>query len=279
MPFIGSEALQCGRLNLHQLRTQYRAIYPDVYLRASVSPTLRHRTVAAWLWSHREGVVSGRAAAAWHGAKWVDDDVDIELTWPNARPPRGLRTSDARLRSGEFESRRGLRVTTPARTAFDIGRRKPLYVAVAQLDALAAATRISAGEVLDVAAAHPGARGLRALRRALDLLDAGAQSPQETRVRLYLIDAGLPRPATQIPVYDDVECCWYYIDMGWKKLKVGVEYDGDHHRTDRETYVRDHRRRAALARLRWSIVYVIAEDRRSSIVERATAAFNSRNSR
>ena len=35
------------------------------------------------------------------------------------------------------------------------------------------------------------------------LVDAGAESPQETRVRLVLVAAGFPRPETQIPVYDE----------------------------------------------------------------------------
>ncbi len=34
-------------------------------------------------------------------------------------------------------------------------------------------------------------------------MDAGAQSPKETWLRLLLIDAGFPRPQTQIPVFDN----------------------------------------------------------------------------
>lgn len=60
-PFIGSEALTDGRLSRHELRTYYRPIMPNVYLDKRVDPSLRDRTVAAWLWSHREGVLSGAA--------------------------------------------------------------------------------------------------------------------------------------------------------------------------------------------------------------------------
>ena len=55
---------------------------------------------------------------------------------------------------------------------------------------------------------------------------AGAQSPKETWLRLVLIQAGLPRPQTQIPVYDEFGEVIAYLDMGWEDVKVAVEYDG-----------------------------------------------------
>ena len=69
--------------------------------------TLRQRTIAAWLWSHRQGVIAGLTAAAWHGSKWVDEHLPIELIWSNARPPRGLRTYDMTLAPGGVARRRG----------------------------------------------------------------------------------------------------------------------------------------------------------------------------
>ncbi|VBA32513.1 hypothetical protein LAUMK35_05263 [Mycobacterium pseudokansasii] len=91
----------------------------------------------------------------------------------------------------------GIPVTNPARTAFDIGRRTATRLwAVQRLDALANATEVKVTEVAAVIADHPGARGLVRLRRVLPLVDGGAESPQETRTRLVLIDAGLRRPQT-----------------------------------------------------------------------------------
>src|SRR6478735_2794477 len=87
-PFIGSEAVANGRLPKHLLRTRYVAIFPDVYLRKGVQPTLRDRAEAAWLWSHRYGIIMGLTAAGLHGSKWLDDDLPIELMWSNARPPK-----------------------------------------------------------------------------------------------------------------------------------------------------------------------------------------------
>ena len=53
-PFIGSEALARRVLNRHQLRSRYRALYPNVYLAKDVQPTLSQRTTAAWMWSGRQ---------------------------------------------------------------------------------------------------------------------------------------------------------------------------------------------------------------------------------
>jgi hypothetical protein len=199
-PLIGSAALATGDVSRHELRRYYRALMPNVYLGKWVKPSLRQRTVAAWLWSHREAVIAGATASAMHGAKWVDDHAPVELIWRNARAPQGVVTRDELLLEGEFQRLDGLWVATPVRTAFDLGRRGRLGRAVAGLDALAAATDFKVGDVEELAGNHRHTRGLRQLEAALDLVDAGAQSPKETWLRLLLIEAGFPKPRTQIPV-------------------------------------------------------------------------------
>ena len=271
-PFIGSEALARRVLNRHQLRSRYRALYPNVYLAKDVQPTLSQRTTAAWMWSGRQGVVAGLAAAAMHGAKWIDDDTPIELIHQNPRAPAGLITRRVTLLDGECEARGAMACTTPTRTAFDIGRRGRLGVAVARLDALARATGITVGAVAELAARHPGSPGLRQLETALARVDAGAQSPRETRLRLLLIRAGLPAPKTQIPVQTADGMTIAYLDMGWEDLMVAVEYDGDQHRTDRAQYVKDIRRIELLERLGWIVVRVVAEDRPADIIRRVRDA-------
>lgn len=56
-----------------------------------VTPTLRQRAEAAWLWSQRGGVLSGLTAARPYGTNWIDDSLPIELIWSNGRPPSGIR--------------------------------------------------------------------------------------------------------------------------------------------------------------------------------------------
>ncbi|BBY59727.1 endonuclease domain-containing protein [Mycolicibacterium sarraceniae] len=272
-PFIGSEAIANGVVRSHQLRAHYRAVFPDVYALKGSQLTLHQRARAGWLWSHRHGIVMGLTAAGLHGAKWLDDSLPVELVAANARPPRGVSTHDLSLQVGERMVLGGLPVTTPLRTAFDIGRRRPTRVAVARMDALLRATGIGVPDISTMAMQHPGARGLRQLESVLALVDAGAQSPRESWLRLTLINAGLPRPQTQVPVQCPDSFTTYYLDMGWEDIMVGVEYDGDHHRTDRWQYAKDNRRREDLERLGWVVIRVLASDTTGDIVHRVRDAF------
>jgi hypothetical protein len=271
-PFIGSEALARGTMSRHQLRTQYRAVFPNVYLSKAVQPSLERRIAAAWLWSRGTAIIVGAAAAALHGAKWIPDDVPVELRHPNARPPRGLLTRRDGLLDGETQVIAGRSVTTPERTAFDIGRRGAVRSAVARLDALARATGFKVDDVLQIARCHPGSPGLRRLETALELVDPGAQSPRESYLRLLLIDAGLPRPQTQIPVLGEDGIPVAYLDLGWEYYRVAVEYDGDHHRIDRHQYVKDIHRLEMLERMGWTVVRVVAEHHPADILRRVRAA-------
>lgn len=272
VPFIGSEELASGSLSRHQLRMSYRAVFPNVYVPTHAEVPLELRIRAAWLWSGRRAVIGGAAAAALHGAQWIPDNVPVELIHTNTHPPRGVLTRREMLCAGETQIRDGLAVTTPERTAFDIGRRGAVRSAVVRLDALARATGFKVDDVLDVAAAHPRAPGVRRLEVALDLVDPGAQSPRESYLRLLLIDAGLARPQTQIPVLGADGLPFAYLDLGWEESLVAVEYDGDHHRTDRRQFVKDLRRMEMLEEMGWTIVRVVAEDRPASILRRVREA-------
>jgi hypothetical protein len=277
-PFVGSEALAGGLMNRHQLRTRYRTVFPDVYVARDVEVTLHDRIAAAWLWSQRKATIAGLSAAAVHGAEWISDDAPVELIHPNARPPSGVVTRRSQLHENEVQSIGVWQVTTPARTGFDLGRRGQVASAVARLDALARATKLGIEDVQAVAARHPGSRGLRQLESVLELVDRGAESPQESYLRLVLIRGGLPRPETQVPVYAEDGAVVAYLDMGWPALMVGIEYDGDHHRTDRQQYVRDIRRRDLVEDLGWLLVRVVKEDHPRDILRKVKRAIIQRES-
>lgn len=271
---IGSEALERGTLTRYQLSRHCRLL-PDVYAPANADLSLRDHTVAAWLWSRRRAIVAGSAAAALHGAQWVDAGEPVELIWSCARPPSELRVRNETLTPNEVTQVAGIPVTSLTRTAFDLGRHLPRDRAVARLDALMRATPFSTDAVMRLAEDHPGARGIRGLRAALPLVDGGAASPRETWLRLLLIDAGFPRPTTQIPLMDHAENL-AVLDMGWEEFMVAAEYDGDQHRTDRRRYVRDQRRSRMVAGLGWDAVRVIKEDRPHEVIARVEEALRAR---
>lgn len=273
--FVGSEALSQGKLTRYQLVSGFRAIYPNIYLARHTTPSLRIRSEAAWLWSRRRGVLAGLAAAALHGADWIDDNEPVELIWRNQHAPEGILTRNLRLADDEIVYVAGLPVTSPARTAFDLPRQVPLGEGVARLDALMRATTFSVEDVLLLAKRYEGARGLQRLRKALPLVDAGAASPKETWLRLLIVRAGLPTPETQLPVVGHYRTV-ALLDMGWKRFKVAVEYDGDQHRTSRRQYVRDIRRIQALEACGWIVVRVVVEDRPEAVICRVREALRRR---
>jgi hypothetical protein len=274
--FIGREAVQSGRLTRHELQRWYRPIFRGVYVPKNATPALRDRTVGAWLASDRKAVIAGAAASALHYAQWVDDDVPIELISRRARPQRGLLVRDETLADDEITRVAGLPVTTRARTAFDLGRHLPREKALQRLDALMRAHVFSIDDVLVLAKRHPGQRGLRRLNEVLPLIDGGAASPKETWLRLLFIDAGFPKPTTQIPVIDERGRLLRTIDMGWEEFMVGAEYDGDQHRTNRAQYVKDMRVWPKLERLGWKVTRVINEDWADDIISRTWSAMVSR---
>jgi len=273
--FIGSEAIAAGALGLYQLRSRHQAVFPDVYMPRGVDPSLNDRILAAWLWSRRKAVIAGAAASALHGARWVDADATIELAAPNARPHRGLLVRNDTLGDDEVTVVKRLPVTSVARTAFDLGRHLPRGEALARLDALMRARPFSAEDVAVLAKRYRGARSLRRLAEVLPLVDGGAASPKETWLRLLLIDAGLLRPMTQIPV-DLGRLGIAYLDMGWEEYMVAAEYDGDQHFKDRWQYVKDIGRLARFAELGWIVIRVVAEHRPEEIVARVRRALVSR---
>jgi hypothetical protein len=274
--FLGSEALARGEISRGRLRSAYRAIYPDVYMPRIGEPSLYANAMGAWLWSRRRGVITGRAASALHGALWVDEDSPVELIWNNNHPPQGIIARNERFTCDEVNEINDMAVATPQRAAFDLGRFLRRDSAVMHLDALARATGLASDHVLPLADIYKGARGIRRFRTAIELMDAGAQSPKETWLRLLLIDAGYPRPQTQIPVFDDRGVPIAFLDMGWEDIMLAVEYDGDQHRTDRKRYVWDIRRQAFVERRGWIDIRVVNEDRPRDILERVGVAWRQR---
>lgn len=268
-PFLGTEALARGDVTPRTLRSRHDRVHRNVYVPRGSVLTAADRGVAAWLWSDRQATLAGLSAAAVHGAKWVDPAQPAELYRRNGKPVDGILVHRDELLDHEVQSLAGMSVTTSARTAFDLGRRPGRTLAVVRVDALAHATGLRPASVDALIGQHPGVRGLRQLRGVVALMDAGSESPQETRTRLVLVDAGLPPPQTQIVVDD------WRVDMGWEEFKVGIEYDGVQHWTDPRQHQRDIDRLAELLARGWLIVRVSADMlryHRDVIVSRTCAA-------
>ncbi|MDR3660395.1 MAG: hypothetical protein P4L86_08350 [Mycobacterium sp.] len=273
-PFLGSEARAAGVVNRYQLRTRYQQVYRDVYVRRSAEVTPVDKAVAAWLWSGRRGVAAGLSAAALHGSLWIDGRLPAELNQASRHGEAGIVLHSDQLADEEICLVRGIRATTPARTAFDLGRRKGQPLAVIRVDALLQATQLKLADVQALIATHRGVRGLVQLRQVLDLADCGAESPQETRTRLLLTNAGIRPTHTQIEVFGGRYLVGR-IDMGWPEWKVGVQYDGIQHWADPRQRTRDIDQDVEYRDLGWRLVRVGADllrYRQDTIIARTRAA-------
>ena len=124
-PFRGSEAVARGDVTWARLAgPAFRPLLTDVYVgaRAEVDTGTWVRAVA--LWGRGAGVVSGALAALAFGAECPWDD-EREIVLATSRRPTSAEVSVRRdrLLPDEMCTRFGVRVTSPARTAFDLARR------------------------------------------------------------------------------------------------------------------------------------------------------------
>lgn len=258
-PFRGSDAVRRGALTRFQLSRHYR-ICPDIYIRRGIGLTPILRAEAAALWAGDDGVLGGFSAAALLGTKWIASHHPATVFRQRSRRSvRGIEVRVADLLPAEIVSVGGLRITSPARTAFDLGRwlsARDVDFAITVLDAICQATKITVPEILTVLDNHPGAHGQTRLRQVLDLVDGGAESPQETATRLVLVRAGLPTPKTQVEVRNEWDFLIATCDLGWERWRLVVEYDGEDHWTHEPTRTKDITRYQELDDLGWQYVRV-----------------------
>lgn len=134
--------------------------------------------------------------------------------------------------------------------------------------------RLMVSDLADALRRYEGARGLHLARRALALVRVGAESPRESLLRLLIIGA-LPEPILQHEVFDATGVFVARIDVSWPRLKLGVEYDGEHH-TEPAQQERDRIRLEKLRALGWHIIVVTNDDLKDGgvrILQRIVAAY------
>jgi hypothetical protein len=260
-PFRGSIAIAAGLLTMQQLRgPAWRRLFRDVYICADAR--VDHLTLckAAALLLPTGAALSHRSAALLHNTNILALDQPVEATAAaGLRSQPGLRVTRSRLEAGDVVRRGGLPVTSPLRTAFDLARVPDLTAAVIGLDALLFRRALKVDGLRAYLDAHAGWTGVRAAAAALALARLDVESPMETRLRLAIVFAGLPEPAVQYDVLDPRGRFVARLDLAYPKQRIGLEYDGDHHR-DRDTFRFDAVRLNRLRLLDWSVLRFTADD-------------------
>lgn len=258
-PFTTEEANYAG-VTRGQLRgSSYRRLGPDVYCWVGLkqSPLLVLNAVAKRL--PPGAAFSGRTAVWLHGLDPVLSNP-IEITIPDlvgSRRRAGASVSRASLGSDEIVLRRGVPTTTPLRTVVDVSGRNQLTEGVVAADLFLHARLVTAADLRAYVTDHPKLRGIARLRRVVDLSEPMAESPMETRLRMLLVLAGLPRPEVQVPICDDHGLVIARPDLLYRSQRLAIEYDGGNHR---DRLVDDNRRQNGLVGAGFHLLRFTAAD-------------------
>ncbi len=154
----------------------------------------------------------------------------------------------------------GVPATTPVRTAVDLLRWAPPFIGLAALDAMAHGGLVEADAVVGRLMPLRGHRHIVKARRLAALCEPATESAGESWMRLRVLDAGLPRPVVQVPIFvGGVEV--YRLDCGYPELRVGFEYDGAqwHGQTPAQVRADELRREDLLLRFGWTVIGATSE--------------------
>lgn len=221
-------------------------------------PGPRLRVTAAGLDIGREVAACLNTAAELHGFGILDDPVTHVAIGPDLpcrrRPllwPHQLTLAPCdvtRLRCGVL-------ATNADRTAVELARTLRPIDGLAVLDAAIEAGVCTTTSLSTEVERHVGLRGVRRARTLIGWAEAGPDSPQESRMRLRCLEAGLPRPTVQLPVLDSRGRAHRWLDLGWEDVKVGLEYDGEEGHDGPDRRRADRRRHNVLQDDDWAMFY------------------------
>jgi hypothetical protein len=242
----------------------WQRMFPGVYLHADAFREADHATWcdAAALLLPEGGAIGGLSAAYLWGADLVDERSPVTVILPRAtslRPHPRLSVIRSSLPPEDVTRFDGPLVTTPLRTAFDVGRLLPRTEAVVSVDALLSKRVVPLPKLIDYAAGRSGWRGAPRLREVLGLTEPLTESPMESRLRLLIIDAGLPRPVAQHEVLNANGRLIGRVDLAYPQWRIAIEYEGDHHR-ERAHFRHDVHRLNALRAVGWLVLRFTADD-------------------
>jgi len=163
----------------------------------------------------------------------------------------------AALAAEEIVLRRGLPITSAIRSVVDLGSRDPFTEGVVGADMFLHARLVTIADLRTHIAEHRRAKGIARLRRVVDLAEPKAESPMETRLRMVLVLAGLPRPEVQVSIHDYQDCFPGRPDLLYPIQLLAIEYDGGNHR---DRLVDDNRRQNGLVGAGFRLLRFTAAD-------------------
>jgi hypothetical protein len=260
-PFNRADA-RAGGITLGELLSpRYHKIFYDAYVDSRVPLTTQLRATAALQISPAGSYASHYTAAElWGGVVPAVSEVHVTVPGELGRLRRqGVRAHSA-LDKPAPTWHQGIPLSGPIQTFLDLaGAGLDLVSLVVLADSLVAGHRFEPNDLVDAAHRWIG-HGAKRARRAGRFVRDGVDSPQETRLRMLLVLAGLPEPViNEILRWPDGS--WRMrLDLSYPELKLIIEYDGRQHAESSLQWNRDLRRREELESLGWRIVVITARD-------------------
>ncbi|WP_347110211.1 hypothetical protein AAHB33_05735 [Paenarthrobacter sp. S56] len=169
---------------------------------------------------------------------------------------RGVVGHRAPLLARDVRTLNGVNLTSPEWTFVDLALHMGRASLVAAGDYLLARENpLSSVEAMrEVIERRPKVKGIRMAREVLPLLRSGVDSPQESRLRMKILDAGLPEPAITKAIFDEYGRYISTPDLQYEEYKIALEYEGDHHRRDPVQWGKDIERDDRLRAMGWIVL-------------------------
>lgn len=278
-PFTWTQARAAG-ISRARLRSALRdrrviRLLRGVYLRTDVEGTVEVRAQAAALVISPHSVICDRTAAwIWgggcHDYRELDEFPPVESYVLRGHDPtdrRGVAGGTRDLMACDWVEVHGVKVTTPLRTAMDLGCKLHRRTALAAMDGLMRAHGFTSAHMSRTLPRYFRRRGAIQLRELLPLVDPRAESAPESWTRLEIVDAGLPVPEPQWWIFVD-GAPTYRLDLAYRHARIAIEYDGEEFHSSEADKEADERRRAWLRKHGWTVI-VVDKD---SFTAEATAA-------
>jgi hypothetical protein len=260
LPFTNRQAADAGvdRHVLSRLAGDglLRRLVRGVYVASQTPDSIELRTQALALVVPPDAIATDWTACwLWTGVAVPGDHLELSPISVFRPAGRGRLRNDL-CHSGERTFAREdvvragpLLVTTPLRTAWDLGRFAHRDVAIGGMDALRRLGVFSDDELLGGVERFRRQRGVVQLRGLAPLVDRRAESLAESTLRLRWRDLPtLPQPRPQVPVLSPSGRELARIDLGVEELLFGVEYDGEEYHSSDEDRAHDEQRRDWLLR-------------------------------
>ena len=269
--FTVSQAAECD-VSRHSLRRHLAAgdcvrIVNGVYRLGDHPETAEVRIRVAVLANGGRAVLSGHAAAYWHG---LADDAPSTIVVSVPRGTRrrtipGVRVVFRNLADRDVIERRGLQVTGIPLSVLEAAD----AVGVEILDSALVRRRINVRQLDQVLERRKGTVRVGALETLVETVRPGMRSVGERGLAAVFTEGGVTGWVADYPLGG------YIFDFAFVEERIAVEFDGYDHDRKPSRFYRNRRRRNAVVAMDWTPLYYTWKDileRRQEILDEVEAA-------